>query len=135
METNLKLTLEAFTLYLNYTLLDVQLDYNGIQRPKPLTPRHNLGTSLMYETEKWRLGYEAYYTGRQFLDDKSRVRDYWTMGFMAMRTWPAVSLFINFENFTDVRQSRYQNTFEPPYIVHPSVPTFTRTPYIIHPYV
>ena len=115
LETNLKLTVEDITLYLNYTLLDVQLDYNGIQRPKPLTPRHNLGTSLMYETEKWRLGYEAYYTGRQFLDDKSRVRDYWTMGFMAMRTWPAVSLFINFENMTDVRQSRYQNMFEPPH--------------------
>ena len=43
------------------------------------------------------------------------------MGFMAMRTWPAVCLFINFENMTDVRQSRYQNMFEPP---HQS-PTFS----------
>ena len=115
LETNAKFTLEDLTLFINYTLLDVRQDYGGDQRPKSLTPRHNLGASLMYETERWRAGYEAYYTGHQFLEDRTRVRDYWTMGFMAMCTWPGLSLFINFENFTDVRQSRFQPMFEPPH--------------------
>lgn len=121
-ETNIKFGYEDFKLFLQYAFIDAQLNYNNINNQKPLTPRHNAGAVLMYEVEeKWRIGYEVYYTGEQLLSDNSKTRDYWMMGFMVMREFERLSLFINFENFTDTRQSRYQDMVLPPH----SDPTFT----------
>ncbi|MBV6640235.1 MAG: TonB-dependent receptor [Cyclobacteriaceae bacterium] len=115
LESNLKLGLDDFSLFLQYSYTDVQLNYENINQQKPLTPKHNLGATLMYEVEdKWRIGYELYYIGHQFRSDYSRTEDYWMMGFMAMRQFKRMSIFINFENFTDTRQSRFQSMFEPP---------------------
>jgi iron complex outermembrane receptor protein len=62
----------------------------------------------MYEVEdKWRVGLEAYYYSPQKLGDGSTGRDYWLCGFMVEKTLHAFSLFINFENMLDSRQSRY----------------------------
>ncbi|EMR03646.1 hypothetical protein [Cesiribacter andamanensis] len=63
---------------------------------------------------RWRIGYEAYYTGQQYLSDGSRTRDYWVMGLMALREMEKLSLFLNFENFLDTRQSRYGEIVQPP---------------------
>ncbi len=121
-ETNMKFGYKDFKLFLQYAFIDAQLNYNNINNQKPLTPRHNAGGVLMYEVEeKWRIGYEVYYTGEQLLSDNSKTRDYWMMGFMVMREFERLSLFINFENFTDSRQSRYQDMVLPPH----SDPTFT----------
>jgi len=121
-ETNIKFGYDDFKLFLQYAFIDAQLNYNNINNQKPLTPRHNAGGVLMYEVEeKWRIGYEVYYTGEQLLSDNSKTRDYWMMGFMVMREFERLSLFINFENFTDARQSRYQDMVLPPH----SDPTFT----------
>jgi outer membrane receptor for ferrienterochelin and colicins len=121
-ETNIKFTLKDFKLFLQYAYTDVLLKYNNINKQKPLTPKHNFGATLMYEQEhKWRIGYEIYYIGQQFRSDYSQTRDYWMMGFMALREFKLMSIFINFENFTDTRQSRYQSMITPPN----SDPTFT----------
>lgn len=121
-ETNVKLGYEDFKLFLQYAFIDAQLNYNNINNQKPLTPKHNAGVVLMYEVEeKWRIGYEVYYTGEQLLSNNRRTRDFWIMGFMVMREFERLSLFINFENFTDTRQSRYQDMVLPPH----SDPTFT----------
>ena len=121
-ETNIKLTLGDFKLFLQYAYTDVLLKYNNINKQKPLTPKHNFGATLMYEQDhKWRIGYEIYYIGQQFRSDYSRTRDYWMMGFMVLREFKHASIFINFENFTDARQSRYQSMITPPH----SDPTFT----------
>ena len=62
----------------------------------------------MYEVEeKWKLGLEAYYFSRQLLNDGSYGRSYWVTGFMAEKIWESISLFINFENFLNTRQSRF----------------------------
>ncbi len=114
-ESNAKLGLDDFSLFLQYSYTDVQLNYGNINRQKPLTPKHNLGLTLMYEVEeKWRVGYELYYIAHQYRSDYSRTDDYWMMGFMAMREFKRLSVFINFENFTDTRQSRFQSMYEPP---------------------
>jgi iron complex outermembrane receptor protein len=64
----------------------------------------------MYEVEdKWRIGYEAYYTGTQFKSDRTQTSDYWRMGFMVMRKFNKQSLYINFENFTDTRQHKLED--------------------------
>jgi len=71
----------------------------------------------MYESEKWRIGYETYYTGEQFLSDgtKTKTTDFVTMGLMLMRNFKFGSAFINFENFTDVRQSNFSSLVLPPH--------------------
>lgn len=121
-ETNVKFSLGDFRLFLQYSFLDVKLKYINTNNQKPLTPKHNAGAILMYEKEgKWRIGYEAYYIGQQFRSDYSKTRDYWMMGLMVQRQFKHFSIFVNFENFTDSRQSRYQPMFIPPQ----SNPSFT----------
>ena len=110
METNLKLTYNDFKFFLNYALIDTKLKYDNINNQKPLTAKHNIGAVLVYEEEdKWRLGLETYYTGRQSHTDYSQTKDYWLVGFMALRKFEKVSLYLNFENFSDTRQSRFEN--------------------------
>lgn len=106
-ETNIKFTYKNFKWFLNYALIDTQLNYIPGNPQKPLTAKHNAGSVVMYETEKWRMGYETYYTGEQLLSNDSRSSDFFTMGFMVMRNLENGSLFVNFENFTDKRQSKF----------------------------
>lgn len=121
LETNVKFSFRDFKLYLQYAFIDARLNYNGIDRQKPITPRHNAGGIVMYESEKWRLGYEVYFTGGQVLSDFSAVNDFVTMGFLAARQLGRFSVFVNFENFTDTRLSNYQSTVIPP-LTNPSFP-------------
>ena len=121
LETNVKFSFRNFKLYLQYAFIDAQLDYNEISRQKPITPRHNAGGVLMYESEKWRLGYEIYFMGDQVLTDFTKVNDFVTMGFLAARQLGRFSVFLNFENFTDTRLSNYQNTVLPP-LTSPTFP-------------
>ena len=114
-ETNIKFTYGDFKFFLQYAYIDAKLNYANINSQKPLTPKHNMGAVLMFEQHsKWRVGFEIYYTGQQFLSDYSKTRDYWIMGFMALRELRHFSLFLNFENFIDTRQSRYQEMVQPP---------------------
>ena len=69
----------------------------------------------MYENEDWRIGYEAYYTGRQFLISGETTPDFITMGLLIQKHFEWGSPFINFENFTDRRQSRFQSEVLPPH--------------------
>ena len=57
-----------------------------------------------------RVGVEAYYTGRQALEDnpyRSRSRPYVEVGAMGEVTLGKVSLFVNAENLLNFRQTRY----------------------------
>jgi outer membrane receptor for ferrienterochelin and colicins len=113
-ETNMKWSYNDFSLYLNYSFIDARLRYK-MNQMKPLTPENNLGMSLLYENEKkWKIGYELYYTGSQFRNNNTKTSGYWVMGAMAMRTFKKISIFINFEDFTDTRQSRFESMYDPP---------------------
>jgi iron complex outermembrane receptor protein len=114
-ETNIKLTYDDFKLYLNYAFVNTELQYDNINNQKPLTPKHNAGFVLFYEIEeKWSAGYEVYYTGKQFDNLYNQKTDYWTMGVMLMRHWERLSVFVNFENFTNVMQSDFEPLVLPP---------------------
>ena len=114
-ETNIKLTYDDFKLYLNYAFVNTELQYDNINNQKPLTPKHNAGAVIFYEIEeKWSAGYEVYYTGKQFDNLYNQKTDYWTMGIMVMRHWERLSLFVNFENFTNVMQSDFEPLVLPP---------------------
>jgi iron complex outermembrane receptor protein len=112
METNLKFIYRHFKLFVGYTYADVETHFNNILAETPLTSKHRLNNVLMYEVEeKWKLGLEAYYFSKQKLNDNRTGQAYWIMGFMAERLWEKFSIFINFENFTDSRQTRFDTIF------------------------
>jgi iron complex outermembrane receptor protein len=106
-ETNIKFNYKDFKWFLNYAFIDARLHYLAGNPQKPLTPRHNAGSVIMYENETWRMGFETYYTGRQLLSNGTKTTDFTTMGFLLMRNFKWGALFGNFENFTDRRQSRF----------------------------
>ncbi|OYX23813.1 MAG: TonB-dependent receptor [Flavobacteriales bacterium 32-35-8] len=106
-ETNIKFTYKDFKWFLNYAFIDARLHYLAGNPQKPLTPKHNAGSVIMYESEAWRIGFETYYTGKQLLSNGTKTTDYTTMGFLLMRNFKWGALFTNFENFTDRRQSRF----------------------------
>ena len=106
-ETNLKFSYKDFRWFLNYALIDTKLTYLPGDPQKPLTAKHNAGSVVMYESEKWRIGYETYYTGKQVLSNGEETTDYITMGLLGVRNFSWGSIYANFENFTDVRQSNY----------------------------
>jgi iron complex outermembrane receptor protein len=121
-ETNLKLTYDRFKLYVNYAFTSTELKYDNINNQKPLTPKHNAGFVLYYEIEeKWSAGYELYYTGSQYDNLYHEKPDYWMMGVMVMRIFNRFSVFVNFENFTNVLQSKFEPLVIPPM----NNPTFT----------
>jgi iron complex outermembrane receptor protein len=115
LETNLKLSYQDFRMFLNYSFISTTLNYLEGNPQKPLTPKHMAGWVIMYENEDWRIGWESYYTGRQDLSSGGESNDYVTLGFLVQKHFKWGSPFMNFENFTDRRQSRFSPESLPPY--------------------
>lgn len=112
METNIKLGYSDFKLFLGYTLTKAYLHEGNIETENYLTSRHRLNSVLLYEVEeKWKVGLEAYYFSKQQLSDNTTGRAYWITGFMAEKLWEKISLYINFENFTDTRQTKFESIY------------------------
>jgi len=66
----------------------------------------------MYEREdKVKIGLEAYYFSPQKLNDGLTGKEYWICGIMAEKTWKHFSLFINFENIFDTRQTKFDTIY------------------------
>ena len=111
-ETNLRFTYHDFKLFVGYTYADVNSYYDNDKSWFPLTARHRLNNVLMYEKEeKLKIGLEAYYFSPQKLNDGALGKSYWTFGLMGEKSWEKFSLFLNFENFTDTRQTRFDTIF------------------------
>jgi iron complex outermembrane receptor protein len=114
-ETNVKLTYKDLALFVGYTLADVNEHMNGTTSTFPLVSKHRLNNVLMYEVEeKLKMGLEAYYFSPQKLNDGSTGRQYWLFGFMVEKLWENFSIFINFENFGDTRQTKFDSIFTGP---------------------
>jgi len=98
-----------FKLFLGYTHADVQEHRTDGVSDYPLVPKERVNSVLVYEREdNLRIGLEAYYYGQQQLNDGSKSRDYWIVGLMMEKVFGEnYSWFLNFENFTDTRQTRY----------------------------
>ncbi len=112
METNLRFTYKDFKLFAGYTYADVNNHFNNIKSWFPLTARHRLNNVLMYEKEgKLKIGAEAYFFSPQKLSDGSIGKSYWTFGLMGEKTWKHFSIFVNFENFTDTRQTKFDSIY------------------------
>jgi outer membrane receptor for ferrienterochelin and colicins len=100
-----------------YAYVRSREEADGSRQDAALTPRHSAGLVGMWEPEGvGRVGLEVYYTGRQRLEtDPCRLesRPYVIVGLLAERRFGRFRVFINAENLTDVRQTRWGSLLRP----------------------
>ncbi|HEX7314202.1 MAG TPA: TonB-dependent receptor [Pyrinomonadaceae bacterium] len=120
-ETNVRASYDFVKLFAGYTYTNAKAKYLTGNQTLPLTPKSKLNSALLFEREEnFKAGFEAYYTSSQTLSDRSGTRPYWVFGIFGEKTFGHYSLFINAENVTDTRQSRFGTVVFP---THPQ-PTF-----------
>ncbi len=111
-ETNVKLGYEDFNLFLGYTYTDSKQNQNNLTFANPLTAKHRINAVLMYEVEdKWKIGLETYTFSKQKLSNGKIGENYIIMGLMTEKLWERFSVYINFENFTDTRQTKFDSIY------------------------
>lgn len=110
-ETNVKFIFkEDLKFFVGYTFTDAKAKYLTSNQFLTLLPKNKLNMALIFEKENnFKLGLEGFFTDKQFLNNGTQSPTFWEFGFMAEKTlWKNYSFFINFENFTDTRQSNYK---------------------------
>jgi iron complex outermembrane receptor protein len=112
LETNIRLAYGDIKLFVGYTYADVNTHFNNVEAWYPLTAKHRLNNVLIYEKEgKLKIGAETYYYSRQKLSDGAVGKSYWLLGLMGEKIWNSFSLFVNFENIGDVRQTKFDTIY------------------------
>jgi len=116
-ETNAKLIFkENFKLFVGYTYTDARAEYLTGNQFLPLLPRNKLNLAVVYEKENdLKIGLEGYFTDQQYLSSGLQTPAFWEFGFMAEKTFGKISVFVNFENFTNQRQSNYKTVVNEPH--------------------
>lgn len=111
-ETNMKLSMDDLSFYLGYTFTDTKQHFNGQSLSQTLTPKNRINLDLTYEIEnQFRFGAESYYTGQQLLSDGTNGRAYITFGLLIQKMCQHLDVFINTENLTDQRQTRWNSIY------------------------
>jgi len=111
-ETNLKLFIDNLGIYFGYTYTDTKLMANNSTSVEPLTPKNRLSADVTYEVENdFRVGIEGFYNSRQLLSDGTTGKSFWTFGLLAQKSWKHFDLFINADNLTDQRQTRWGSIY------------------------
>jgi iron complex outermembrane receptor protein len=109
---------EPFSATASYMFVNARQTESGRRVDVPLTPKQSIGLVGMWEKEgAGRLGIECYYTGRQRLEQNSFrdvSRPYVIFGIMGERRFAKhYRLFLNLENLTNVRQTRWDPLLRP----------------------
>lgn len=111
-ELMLRYKWQDYKITASYLFLDAT-EFNQISQSRQrikLTPRHSAGFVAMKEQHgRFRLGFEAYYTGKQRLDGnpfREESLPYWHLGLLGEITFGKFSWFINAENLLSIRQTR-----------------------------
>ena len=108
---------EPYALTTTYTYVRARRVKNGANQDIPLTPRHSAGVVGMWEREDvGRVGVEFYYTGVQRLEEnpyRTSSRPYVIVGLLAERQFGWLRLFVNGENLTGIRQTRWDPLVRP----------------------
>jgi iron complex outermembrane receptor protein len=116
LESNFKFDMDEWEFVADYTYTDARDRFDKVQPHVPLDPVNKVLLTLVYEDpDHFRAGVEGYYSGRQYLSDGKRARDYWTVDLLAEKTFKYVSVIANIENVTDTRQFRFGPMVLPPY--------------------
>ncbi len=116
LSTNIRLQYDEAEFYLDYTRLDARKQYDR-NLPLELSPKNRLTTTLTWEEEDSgiRMALEAFYFGRQFLENGNKTPDYWLLGASAQKEFKHVTLVANVENILNIRQTNYEDIVHPPY--------------------
>jgi iron complex outermembrane receptor protein len=105
-ESQIKLTVDKFTWFLGYTYTDAYLENGENKNGLTLTPKHSIKGDLLFVVDnKWRIGWDYDYKSGQFLNNGHITETLFTTGVIVERTIDNFIIFLNAENFTDVRQS------------------------------
>jgi len=111
-ETNVAFIYDHIKLFLGYTYVDAIQKDGGSSVQVPLNSPHQGSAVLMFEEHgAYRLGFESYYYSPQKLNDSTTGRGYTIFGIMGEKTWSSFTLFANFENIFDTRQTRFGPIF------------------------
>jgi len=109
-ESQIKLTVGKFTWFFGYTYTDAYLENGANRNSLILTPKHSIKGDLLFVVEdKWRIGWDYDYKSGQFLNKGPKTNSLFTTGIIVERTIDNFVIFLNAENFTDVRQSNVGN--------------------------
>ena len=107
-----------FIVTASYTYVDSRQFEFGERVDTPLTPRHSFG--LVWACGKRKkpagIGIESYYTGHQRVEDnpyRTETKAYVLFGLLAEHTFGHFRLFVNVENLTGVRQTRWDPLLRP----------------------
>ncbi len=114
-ETSLKINYDHYRLYAGYTFIEATSKISGSEKSIELVPKHKLNLIASYEDHgNFRTAVEFYYFGKQYLSDGSQTTDYWIAGYMAEKSFSNFSIFVNFENLLNTKQSSYGKIVFPP---------------------
>jgi iron complex outermembrane receptor protein len=102
----------AVTALYSYTRSTEWSPERGRRVETTLTPRHAAGLDVAFEEDDigTRVGLEIFYTGRQALDDdpyRACSIPYTTIGLLLQQKIGSATIFLNGENLTGVRQTRF----------------------------
>ncbi len=108
----------SFVVTGSYLYVDAAEPDGAGRRAVPLTPRHSAGLVAMWEEhDRGRIGFEAYYTGPQPLEDdpyRTEGEPYWELGLLGeIVVAEHYRVFLNLENLLDVRQTRESPLIRP----------------------
>jgi iron complex outermembrane receptor protein len=112
-ESQIKLTVGKFTWFFGYTYTDAYLEDGENKTTLTLTPKHSIKGDLLFVVEdKWRIGWDYDYKSEQLLSTNLRSPRLFSTGIVVERTIGSFVIFLNAENFTDARQSKYEKVQE-----------------------
>jgi outer membrane receptor for ferrienterochelin and colicins len=121
-ETFFKFGFYKFVLFVGYTYTNTFNFIDGNEIQFSLTPQHSLKGDLLYALPgKWRIGVDYEFKSKQYLTADKYSRSYWTYGTVVEYTNKKFTYFGNVENFTNVRQTKFESLRSAPY----NTPQFT----------
>jgi outer membrane receptor for ferrienterochelin and colicins len=122
-ETNARFIYGPFKLFAGYTRVNARALFKSENNFLAITPRNKVNLIFLIEKEQnYKIGLEGYWTDHQYLSDGRLAPDFWEFGLFGEKIFKKFSLYINFENFTDTRQNKFENVVFPPH----NNPTFAQ---------
>jgi iron complex outermembrane receptor protein len=111
LELNLIFGFGELKYFLGYTYVDARKHTVTGNLNLPMVSKHRVNQVLVWEKEDdFRIGLEAYFFSKQKRENDTTGKSYWIMGLMTeKKVNQSITAFLNFENFTDTRQTKFEN--------------------------
>ena len=122
MESYVQAMKAPFEIYAGYVYTDAKRNYSSSTPNLPLIAKHKFATVFAYEIdEDFKIGLEASYTGKQYLDNGTSTTPYTLAALMLRYNIGKASFVLNCENLFDQRQNKNGSLVIPPFN-NPSFP-------------